>query len=56
MDDFLALSLAGQEGMALAGRLHAELPRPYLLAFSRWVCVRTRFAEDVVERAAPAST
>ena len=52
IDDFLALGLAGQEGMALAERLRAELPRPYLRAFSRWVCVRARFAEDVVERAA----
>src|SRR6516165_9582026 len=56
MDDFLALGLAGQEGMALAGRLRAELPRPYLLAFSRWVCVRARFAEDVVEQAAASGT
>jgi O-methyltransferase involved in polyketide biosynthesis len=28
------------------------LPRAYLVAFSRWVYVRARFAEDVVEQAA----
>jgi methyltransferase (TIGR00027 family) len=52
INDFLAAGLAGQEGMALAEWLRAKLPRPYLLAFSRWVCVRARFAEDVVEQAA----
>jgi len=51
MDDYLALDLAGQEGLALLNRLRAEVPRPYLLAFSRWVCVRARFPEDLVERA-----
>jgi len=40
MDDYLALDLAGQEGQALLGRLRGEVPRPYLLAFSRWMCVR----------------
>lgn len=52
MDDDLALGLAGREGRALLGRLRAKAPRPYLLAFSRWMCVRARFAEDAVERAA----
>jgi methyltransferase (TIGR00027 family) len=52
MDDDLALGLAGREGRALLGRLGAKAPRPYLLAFSRWTCVRARFAEDAVERAA----
>ena len=52
MDDDLALGLAGREGLALLGRLRAKAPRPYLLAFSRWTCVRARFAEDAVERAA----
>ena len=51
MDDYFALDLAGQEGLALLNRLRAEVPRPYLLAFSRWVCVRARFPEDLVERA-----
>lgn len=40
MDDDLALGLAGREGRALLGRLRAKAPRPYLLAFSRWTCVR----------------
>jgi O-methyltransferase involved in polyketide biosynthesis len=52
IDDFLAAGLAGHEGMALEERLRAELPRAYLVAFSRWVYVRARFAEDVVEQAA----
>lgn len=33
-------------------RLRTELPGPALLSFSRWVCVRARLAEDIVERAA----
>jgi methyltransferase (TIGR00027 family) len=56
MDDYLALGLAGQEGLALRERLRAELPRHFLLAFGRWVCVRARFAEDVVERTAAGGT
>jgi methyltransferase (TIGR00027 family) len=52
IDDYLAFGLAGPEGPALLGRLRAEVPRPYLLAFSRWVCVRARFPEDVVAHAA----
>lgn len=52
MDDYLALGLAGREGLALLGRLRAEVPGPYLLAFSRWMCVRARFTEDIVEQAA----
>jgi methyltransferase (TIGR00027 family) len=52
MDDRFALGLAGREGLALLGQLRAEVPRRYLLAFSRWMCVRARFAEDIVEQAA----
>jgi methyltransferase (TIGR00027 family) len=52
MDDRLALGLAGREGRALLDRLRAEVPGPYLLAFSRWMCVRARFTEDIVEQAA----
>jgi O-methyltransferase involved in polyketide biosynthesis len=52
MDDYLALDLAGPDGLALRERLRAELPGPYLLAFSHWVCARARFPEDIVERAA----
>ena len=50
IDDYLALDLAGPEGLVLLDRLRAEVPRPYLLAFSRWVCVRARFPEDLVEQ------
>jgi len=52
IDDYLALGLAGREGRALLGRLRAEVPGPYLLAFSRWMCARARFAEEIVEQAA----
>jgi methyltransferase (TIGR00027 family) len=52
IDDHLALELAGPDGLVLLDRLRAEVPRPHLLAFSRWVCARTRFPEDLVERAA----
>jgi Leucine carboxyl methyltransferase len=56
IDDYLALGLAGREGRALLGQLRAEVPRPYLLAFSRWMCARARFAEDIVEQAVAAGT
>jgi methyltransferase (TIGR00027 family) len=49
--DPFALELAGDEGTALRDLLRAELPGPNLLAFSRWVCVRARFSEDIVEDA-----
>jgi methyltransferase (TIGR00027 family) len=32
------------------------MPRPHLLAFSRWICVRARFTEDIVEHAAAGGT
>jgi methyltransferase (TIGR00027 family) len=50
-DDDLALGLAGGEGLAIAQRLRSELPRSHVLAFCRWVCIRSRFNEDLVERA-----
>ena len=50
-DDDLAFGLAGEEGRALSERLGTELPRSHVLAFSRWVCVRSRFTEDLVEQA-----
>jgi methyltransferase (TIGR00027 family) len=56
IDDYLALPLAGQEGRALLDRLRAEVPRPHLLAFSRWMCVRARFPEDIAEQAAATGT
>lgn len=52
LDDDLALGLAGEEGAALARRLRTELPRSHVLAFCRWMCIRSRFTEDLVERAA----
>jgi methyltransferase (TIGR00027 family) len=52
IDDYLALDLAGPDGRALLERLRAEVPGSFLLAFSRWVCVRARFTEDIVEQAA----
>lgn len=51
-DDPLALQLAGQEGLLLRDRLRAEVRNDDLLAFSRWVCVRSRYAEDIVEQQA----
>jgi methyltransferase (TIGR00027 family) len=51
-DDDLALELTGEQGLALAGRLRTELPWPHVLAFCRWMCIRSRFTEDIVERAA----
>ena len=50
-DDDLAVGLAGAEGPALGNRLSNEIPRTQVLAFSRWVCVRSRFAEDLVTQA-----
>lgn len=40
----------------MTARLRAELPPAGLLAFTRWVCVRTRFAEDVAGQAAEGGT
>jgi methyltransferase (TIGR00027 family) len=50
-DDPLAMALAGEMGSALAERLRRDLPSSQVLAFSRWVSIRSRFAEDLVERA-----
>jgi methyltransferase (TIGR00027 family) len=52
LDDTLALQLAGNEGLSLRDRLRAEVRGDDLLAFSRWVCVRSRYAEDIVEQQA----
>jgi methyltransferase (TIGR00027 family) len=54
LDDHLALGLAGDEGASITQRLRDELSAVDLLAFSRWMCVRSRLAEDVVERAVAA--
>jgi methyltransferase (TIGR00027 family) len=50
-EDDLALGLAGEQGRAIAERLRTELPRWQVLAFCRWMCVRSRFTEDFVQRA-----
>jgi methyltransferase (TIGR00027 family) len=52
LDDTLGLQLAGEEGLSLRDRLRAEVRDDDLLAFSRWVCVRSRYAEDIVEQQA----
>jgi methyltransferase (TIGR00027 family) len=54
LDDHLALGLAGDDGASITQRLRDELTAEELLAFSRWMCVRSRLAEDVVERAVAA--
>jgi methyltransferase (TIGR00027 family) len=54
LDDYLALGLAGDEGVSITRRLRDELTPENLLTFSRWMCVRSRLAEDVVERAVAA--
>lgn len=51
-DDPLALGLAGEDGERLLQRLRTGMPRESALAFSRWVAVRARYVEDVVEAAA----
>jgi methyltransferase (TIGR00027 family) len=51
LDDYLAIGLAGADGPALRERLLREAARDDLNAFSRWVCVRARFPEDIVEAA-----
>jgi methyltransferase (TIGR00027 family) len=56
LDDHLALGLAGDEGASMTRRLRDELTAENLLTFSRWMCVRARLAEDVVERAVDAGT
>jgi methyltransferase (TIGR00027 family) len=56
LDDHLALALAGDEGVSITRRLRDELTAENLLTFSRWMCVRARLAEDVVERAVAAGT
>jgi methyltransferase (TIGR00027 family) len=50
LDDYLALDLAGVDGLALREQLRAEVPASLLLAFGRWMCVRARLAEDLVAR------
>jgi methyltransferase (TIGR00027 family) len=50
-DDDLAWGLAGEEGLALSGRLGTEIPGALVAAFSRWMGIRARFTEDLVAQA-----
>src|SRR5215467_7098942 len=52
LDDHLAQGLAGDEGASITERLRDELSAEELLSFGRWMAVRARLVEDVVERAA----
>ncbi len=54
LDDWLAMRLSGDEAVRMGEMLRRRLPPPELLAFSRWICVRGRLSEDIVERAAVA--
>lgn len=51
-DDELAGRLAGDEGAAIRAELVASMPTDNLLSFTRWVCIRARYPEDLVERGA----
>jgi len=52
LDDPLALGLAGDDASDVIRRLRAELSPEAILTFTRWVCVRARLPEDIVEAAA----
>lgn len=49
LDDPLAIDLAGDEGLALMQRMRRDLSHESLLDFTRWVCTRGRYVEDLVE-------
>jgi methyltransferase (TIGR00027 family) len=50
LDDDLASLLAGVDGDEITRRLRTEVPPEDLLAFSRWLCVRARLPEDLVQQ------
>jgi methyltransferase (TIGR00027 family) len=52
LDDSLAMPLAGEAGISMRELLQAAVDHDDLMAFSRWVCVRSRVAEDVIEQQA----
>jgi methyltransferase (TIGR00027 family) len=56
LDDYLAAPLAGAEGVTIRDQLIAALPPEHLLGFTRWISVRTRYTEDLVEQAVAAGT
>ena len=51
LDDSLAADLAGTVGAEMIERARATMTADEVLGFCRWVCVRARFAEDMVEEA-----
>ena len=51
LDDTFAVLLAGDAGIAMLDLVRDRLSQNELMSFSRWVCVRSRLAEDLVERA-----
>jgi methyltransferase (TIGR00027 family) len=51
LGDSFALELAGDAGISMLNVIRARLSRDQLMAFSRWVCVRSRVVEDLVQRA-----
>jgi len=51
LEDSFALELAGDGGTSMLSLMRARLSRDELMAFSRWVCVRSRVVEDLVQRA-----
>lgn len=51
LDDTLALLLAGDAGTSMLQLIRGRLSRDELMSFSRWVCVRARLAEDLVQSA-----
>ncbi len=52
LDDTLALELASEEGRSIRDQLRAEVREDDLFAFSRSVCVRSRYTEDIVAQEA----
>jgi methyltransferase (TIGR00027 family) len=50
IDDHLAAGLAGDEGAEISAQLQRALSAEDLLTFTRWICVRSRYPEDLVER------
>jgi methyltransferase (TIGR00027 family) len=56
LDDPFAGPLAGEDGIVIGEQLRAALPPEQLLSFTRWICVRARYVEDLVERAVTSGT
>jgi methyltransferase (TIGR00027 family) len=54
LDDWMATSLAGEEGRAILDNMLANAPPDRMRAFQAWTAVRSRFVEDFVESAVAA--